>query len=631
MNEPILVPRPRTISLGDQVHSGQRLVHATAEDLPPEGYRIDMSPDEVVVSAGDPAGHFYARQTITQLARCHGGHLPAGRVEDWPDFAVRGVMLDVSRDKVPEIPTLLALIDRLSEWKVNHLQLYSEHTFAYADHEDVWREASPYTAAEIRMIDGYCRGRNIELAPNQNCLGHMERWLAHHRYRSLALQPEGFEFVGTHRGPSTLDPADDDAFAFVRSLLAELLPNFSSRRVNVGLDEPWELDTGDLDQYLGWVQRLRDCPELEGYEMLMWGDILRGRVDDIAALPERVTVCEWGYESDHPFEQNLSALAEAGRTFWACPGTSSWITILGRFTNARGNIHAAVSAAARHGGQGILNTDWGDLGHLQYLPISLPPLACGAAVSWCLEANQDLDVAAALDHHLFGDRSGTLGAVLVELGDVHLALPTQMWNMSLLAMPLYMPKLVLGRGPATGVRTEDYLKARHVLKACRARLKGCSFEAAPTGVPECRTVAAAAASPPGNDDMGSADHGAARASGTDDPAGAGVDGGGVVVAGVGDPIQGELVVDELNNAIDLMIVLCDDAVARLGHGDGSLESIPEQDRLELARRLVPIIDEHRRLWMHRNRPGGLDDSCMRLIRLQHCYETGSTESVPLYG
>ena len=45
------------------------------------------------------------------------------------------------------------------------------------------------------------------------------------------------------------------------------------------------------------------------------------------------------------------------------------------------------------------------MGHLQYLPISEPGLAYGAAVSWCLETNRDLDLGAALDLHCYDDRT----------------------------------------------------------------------------------------------------------------------------------------------------------------------------------------------------------------------------------
>ena len=90
-----------------------------------------------------------------QLACRSVGGLPPCRIEDWPDFAARGVMLDISRDKVPTLATLTGLVDLLAGWKINQLQLYTEHTFAYAGHERVWRGASPMTGEQIERLDQF--------------------------------------------------------------------------------------------------------------------------------------------------------------------------------------------------------------------------------------------------------------------------------------------------------------------------------------------------------------------------------------------------------------------------------------------------------------------------------------------
>ena len=66
-------------------------------------------------------------------------------------------MLDISRDKVPTMETLCALVDRLASLKVNQVQLYTEHTFAYRHHGDVNAGASPLDADDIRSLDAFCR------------------------------------------------------------------------------------------------------------------------------------------------------------------------------------------------------------------------------------------------------------------------------------------------------------------------------------------------------------------------------------------------------------------------------------------------------------------------------------------
>ncbi len=263
-----LVPRPRRIvrRAGTWRQGPVDLILDPA--LPAQGYRLHVRRDRTTIVAADPAGRFYGQQTLAQLVE--NGQAPCVDVEDHPDIAVRGVMLDVSRDKVPTMATLLSLIDLLASWKINQLQLYVEHTFAYAAHRDVWRDASPLTAAEIRELDAYCRERFIELVPNQNSFGHLERWFMHERYRPLAETPGGVELPWGEitKHPFTLAPSPD-ALAFLDGLYTELLPNFTSDRFNVGCDETYDLGLG----------RSRDRVEREGRPRV-WLDFVR----DIRAL-----------------------------------------------------------------------------------------------------------------------------------------------------------------------------------------------------------------------------------------------------------------------------------------------------------------------------------------------------------
>jgi hexosaminidase len=561
----ILLPQPRRAAFGTATVDRSEPAMRRDPSLPAEGYRLRIGDGGVTVDAADDAGEFYARATLAQLAQQTGGRLPVGEVDDWPDLGVRGAMLDISRDKVPTMETLEALIDRLASWKVNQVQLYMEHTFASAGHEDVWREASPVTPEELRRLDAYCRERHVELVPNQNCLGHWDRWLRHARYRPLAMSPDGYEERGRHREPTTIAPGEP-ALALVRDVLGQLLPNLTSRRVHVGLDEPWEMDKEDLEPYLDWVRALRAMPELDGREMLMWGDILAGRADLISRLPEGTTVCEWWYEAGWDWSTRGATYVETGRKWWACPGTSSWTTILGRWDNATGNISDAVDGALAAAGEGLLVTDWGDRGHLQYLPISDPGLAWAAAQSWCRSANRDLDLPAALDAHCYDDGAGVIGGVLHDLGNVHLAIKPQFFNMSTLVFHLYFPQLQVGRTFTEGITHEQVASAEGILAGCRSRLDGAH---------------------PGRAD-------------------------------------GALVVEELRTAIDLVALICRDLHARLD-ADGWLASVPEPARLELAGDLDPLIDGHRRMWLARNRPGGLPDSEAWLTNLATSYRTGHTD------
>jgi hypothetical protein len=85
------------------------------------------------------------------------------------------------------------------------------------------------------------------------------------------------------------------------------------------------------------------------------------------------------------------------------------------------NQRSAAEAGLKYGAAGYLNTDWGDYGHLQYLPMSYPGFAAGAAMSWCLESNCVLSLPKALDVHAFGDSAGVTGAAVCDLGNVYKA------------------------------------------------------------------------------------------------------------------------------------------------------------------------------------------------------------------
>jgi hexosaminidase len=559
-----LLPVPRSVELNDETVSGRPPTRRLDPSLPAQGYELRISRTEVELVGADEAGLYYGEQTLAQLGRLNGGNLPLGTVRDHPDLPVRGVMLDISRDKVPTTESLHQLIDRLASWKVNQLQLYSEHTFAYRDHPEVHAGASPLDAEEIRELDAHCRARHMELVPNQNCLGHMNRWLLHERYRPLAVEPDGFvDPYGIRREPMTLEPRDERSLALVKGLLAELLPNFTSRRVHVGLDEAWELPEGRIDDFLSWVSTLRSLPELDGREMLMWGDMVAGRSELLAALPEGVTVCEWGYDDWHPFDERCAVLATAGVPFWVTPGTSSWLSILGRVTNATTTCRRAAEAALAHGGGGLLNTDWGDNGHLQQPVVSEPALAYGAAVSWCLAANEDLDLGPALSAHDFADPSGKLADAVLGLGDLHRLITPQFPNMSALVTNLYYPQLPVGRALTEGLREEELDAVDRSIEASRDKARRAR---------------------PRRED-------------------------------------GNQLIAETEFGADLVGLLSRDARARL-HGDGTLASIPANEREQLGRDLDALVDRYRSLWLRRNRPGGLPDSVRWLDNVRAAYASG---------
>ena len=376
----------------------------------------------------------YVVNTLVQLLRHSGDSVPGLRIDDHPDYPARGIMLDISRDRVMSLETLYPLVERLAEWKFNQLQLYMEHSFAYRAHPTVWQHASPFTAQEILELDQFCRQRHILLVPNQNSLGHMERWLKHPEYQDLAECPGGFigdfgDHAGERRPATSLNPIDPRSLELIAGLYDDLLPNFSAPIVNVGGDEPWELgqcrsaeacaEHGRGRVYVDHLLGLGRLAAQRGRRMMFWADVITKYPELISEMPGDAIALEWGYYEGHPYADHAPLFAQSGLEFYVCPGTSSWNTVAGRSSNAVGNLRDAARTGLDHGASGLLITDWGDRGHWQPLPVSYLGYAYGLALAWAYDANVDLDIPAALDTFAFEDRAGVMGRIAWELGDLY--------------------------------------------------------------------------------------------------------------------------------------------------------------------------------------------------------------------
>lgn len=332
-------------------------------------------------------------------------------------FQVRSYMLDVSRDKVPTMATLKKIVDLLARFKYNQFQLYVEHAFAYSAHKEVWENASPLTAQEMRQLDCYCRMHDIEFVPNQNSFGHMERWLTKPAYNHLAAMPKGGARTpwGTvKKFPTTLDPKNPECLAFLAGLYDELLPNFTSDLFNVGCDETFEIK--DPEEYLGFVLKVFDLVRARGKRPMFWGDIVLKHPELVPRLPKDAIALDWGYEGNHPFMKEAERFAKAGLEFYVCPGTSAWNSLCGRVENMRENMAAAEAGGRAFGAKGFLVTDWGDGGHWQPLAASLPGLVLGG---WTAESGATA-TRMNLEETLDAIMGVPLGGVLLKLGTLYL-------------------------------------------------------------------------------------------------------------------------------------------------------------------------------------------------------------------
>ena len=564
-------------------------IPAVIETLPletagEEEYVLEIREEKIALSFGGRSGLFYGIQTLKQMLRCAGtgGTLPCCRIEDRPVYPERGVLYDISRDRVPTMDTLYFLVDLWTELKFNRLQLYTEHTFAYSGHKKVWKDASPMTPEEIRGLSAYCRSRGMELVPNQNSFGHMERWLVHPEYHYLAESPEGFtDHAGVFWDKSScLSPAVDESPEFLAGLYDELLVNFDSEYINIGGDEPWELGMGKSKElcghkgsgrvYLDFIRKIHRVVGERGKKIQVYADILMQHPELVKELPEDILLINWGYEASHPFWKECDIISRSGREFYVCTGTSSWNSLAGRWSNTRENILNGAVNGIKNGARGFIISEWGDNGHWQQLPAGMPGWFFAGNIAWNPEGAGGFDPEEVLSLHLMdGDRDAAEALMLLQ----------KVWESS--GLPLHNVSL-----PAVVLLDPVYPYYR---KAYRM-FSGYRFEKELELLDRTDELLAGS----GNRLGTAADR----------------------------PRKGmSMFRRELALTSGLLRLGCRLGTALFALPEMEIGLIPEDIRGDLAGELDVLMEEYRVLWNRRSRPGGLKESAGRMEALKKVLES----------
>ncbi|MFN2217068.1 MAG: beta-N-acetylhexosaminidase [Anaerolineae bacterium] len=372
-------------------------------DVQGQSYTLTIAPTHITLCADAPAGLFYAVQTLRQLIRLRGTDLPALSIRDWPSLPYRGLMLDISRRKVPRLETLKKLVQELSHYKLNVLQLYTERTFQFPRHPTIGAGCGSLGSEDILELDAFCRQHHVELMPNLQSFGHARNTLLLPEYQHLAETDLLW----------TLSPAFEETYTLLDELYGDMLPSFTSTTFNVDCDETYDLGTGasrslaDASRdgvgrvYLNHILRVCELAARYGRRIQVWGDILLHYPELIGEVPDDVTLLDWHYDpaDNYPTVQTFAA---AEQRFWVCPGVGSWNSIFPRLNGARDNIRNLVRDGVAAGAEGVLNTDWGDFGHYQHLGLSWHGYLFGAAQGWTGGITDDHDFDAALGPLFFG-------------------------------------------------------------------------------------------------------------------------------------------------------------------------------------------------------------------------------------
>jgi hexosaminidase len=312
-----------------------------------EGYRLSITPQQVIVSAKEGAGMFRAIQTIRQLlpANLEGQRngvfaaatLPAVVIEDSPAYAWRGMHLDVSRHFF-SLDYLKKFIDLLALYKFNkfHLHLTDDQgwrieikKYPKLTEEGAWRTFNNqdsvcmkksadnpdmaidpkhiitkngktlyggfYTQKQMKNVVAYATSRHIDIIPEIDMPGHMMAAINSYPLLTCNGQNKWGKLFTT-----PICPCNEEVYEFAQNVFTEIIDIFPSKYIHIGGDEvdrtSWaqsdackvlmkkEGITTTAQLQSYFINRMENFFNNKGRKLIGWDEILEGGISKTALV-----------------------------------------------------------------------------------------------------------------------------------------------------------------------------------------------------------------------------------------------------------------------------------------------------------------------------------------------------------
>ena len=151
-----------------------------------------------------------------------------------------GAMLDMSRNAVMTVENVKKYIDNLSKMGYNALLLYTEDTYEVQNEPFFGYMRGRYSASEIKEMDAYALSKGIELIPCIQTLAHLNAIFRWPEYCNKIRDCGDILLCGAQR-----------TYELIENMFKTLAQNYTSRRVNIGMDEAWMLGYGEYRKQNG--------------------------------------------------------------------------------------------------------------------------------------------------------------------------------------------------------------------------------------------------------------------------------------------------------------------------------------------------------------------------------------------
>ena len=267
-----------------------------------EGYAIKIS-DRVIISAPTPTGLYWSTRTLLQLAEQNQERsLPQGTIRDYPDYPLRGFMIDCGRKFIP-MAYLQDLVKIMAYYKMNTLQVhlndngfkqYFEHNWdkTYAafrleseTYPGLTARDGSYSKKEFIDFQKQAASNFVEIIPEIDVPAH-----------SLALTHYKPEIGSKEYGMDHLDLFKPETYEFVDALFKEYLegdnPVFVGKRVHIGTDEYSNAKKDVVEKFRAFTDHYIRFVEGFGKQAVVWGALSHAK-GDTPVKSENVVMNAW--------------------------------------------------------------------------------------------------------------------------------------------------------------------------------------------------------------------------------------------------------------------------------------------------------------------------------------------------
>lgn len=267
-----------------------------------EGYTVKVT-DRVSISAPEEIGVYWATRTLLQMSEQSAQHsLPKGVIRDFPEYPVRGFMLDCGRKFIP-MAFLRDYVKMMAYYKMNTFQIHLNDNGFKQFFENDWSktyaafrlESDTYPGLTAR--DGYYTKQEfidlqilaednfVEIIPEIDAPAHT---LAFTHYRP--------EIGSKEYGMDHLDLSNPDTYTFMDGLFREYLegdsPVFRGKRVHIGTDEYSNAKKDVVEKFRAFTDHYIRYVESFGKQACVWGALTHAK-GDTPVKSENVIMNAW--------------------------------------------------------------------------------------------------------------------------------------------------------------------------------------------------------------------------------------------------------------------------------------------------------------------------------------------------